>query len=1055
MSTTLNEVKRNPKTGMLERTGRKEKPVYTEREGGGYEVTTQAADAPIKKGSYDASKSLAENKTNETLVRDAKMQANREEVTKQVISDLNKSAQKSRSTNKYEYNQATKEIITTRQIQQPVQQPEGTAVINKQQQIKTTEETQSNDQSGRVRETYSGSSGSPSISPLQKTQAGEYRDSVQTSNNSNNRNPLSTDGGNDRNLSLTRYEQRIKDLRERESKRAKRTEKQDQILRRVPLLAGDNFAQKTGRVLLGLPFNTVQYSTTPFERAYALGEGLIIPETRQPSQSLALQALKETPAEAARQNDPRTPEGLVNLGLAVLGVRAGRSRSAALSNEVSRVTGDLVSGTKTVRDLETGKVTDTTIVEGQLRQGDKVFDVKGGSQAETVPRAVEPGSLPSAARIERGVVTVTDPSTGREVVVPIRSDSIVRSGRKTSKSDGQYVFQVPGKKAPTTTQGAIVTETKPTGNAGEVYVTNPADVFPVKKNPKANAEVRRILEENKIQQFGFEQAQANARTQQAYMRQDGTISATTIDYGQVLASEGVRRAPFTVYQRGTRTRSALTVKDSTKQIPEGETNYFTKEPYTPPKGKEVLSKPISVETGRGEGFTLVDLDSARQVVRAPAEGLTVVKPTFRERLKGLFSKPKENINTLSETKTATVIEFDAIEFDKAGTFQSTKQGFTGDVGREFPANIKLSQGKTTSETGINKPVPQPKIKPIDTALVLEPELRPTKGYTILEGETATLGNAKGQAVKANVFTGETKGFGGPQETVQKAKPKPSPQPAPAFPQIALEAAKTAAKTLSPQPQQRTVRGPVAVASGARINAVRPQGRIQTSSATTQYYENPIPKPPITEADRIIDQKGLQDLRQSSTLANAQKTNDKQRQDQERLPSIRTDQTAAQAQKPAQDTVQEQRNVFKQQQDTARRQKPRAVIRPLDLPKIETPDRPYKLPALLPTGKNEQEGFNVKVRRKGKFKTLNSEPLSKEDAIGLGAYNVEKTLGASFKIESAGKPATGKTNTKGTLKDFYKSKREDNTFVQKANARLGRRSERQEIQSARKSRGIFG
>lgn len=114
-----------------------------------------------------------------------------------------------------------------------------------------------------------------------------------------------------------------------------------------------------------------------------------------------------------------------------------------------------------------------------------------------------------------------------------------------------------------------------------------------------------------------------------------------------------------------------------------------------------------------------------------------------------------------------------------------------------------------------------------------------------------------------------------------------------------------------------------------------------------------------------------------------------------------------------------------------------------------------LPQLNPQRKKEQ-GFNVLIRRRGKFIIASPSSLSKSEAIQFGAVAVGNSAAASFKIVEAGGPAVGKFAGRGNIKDFIK--KAGNIFIEKPSRRIKSIGELQEItfkgiQSQKK--GIFG
>lgn len=87
------------------------------------------------------------------------------------------------------------------------------------------------------------------------------------------------------------------------------------------------------------------------------------------------------------------------------------------------------------------------------------------------------------------------------------------------------------------------------------------------------------------------------------------------------------------------------------------------------------------------------------------------------------------------------------------------------------------------------------------------------------------------------------------------------------------------------------------------------------------------------------------------------------------------------------------------------------------------------------------GFNVLTRIKGVFKQANIKPLSKADAINFGAFRVQNTSQATFKILEANGQAQDVFKIPANLKDFYKK---DELFIEKRGRRISSFGELQEI-----------
>jgi hypothetical protein len=80
------------------------------------------------------------------------------------------------------------------------------------------------------------------------------------------------------------------------------------------------------------------------------------------------------------------------------------------------------------------------------------------------------------------------------------------------------------------------------------------------------------------------------------------------------------------------------------------------------------------------------------------------------------------------------------------------------------------------------------------------------------------------------------------------------------------------------------------------------------------------------------------------------------------------------------------------------------------------------------------GFRVFVRRGGEFKPT-GPVLSKAEALEFGAFKVDSTPAASFKIKPVSGSPTGSFAGKGFFSFFKPSKRESGVFVEPASRRI--------------------
>jgi hypothetical protein len=105
-----------------------------------------------------------------------------------------------------------------------------------------------------------------------------------------------------------------------------------------------------------------------------------------------------------------------------------------------------------------------------------------------------------------------------------------------------------------------------------------------------------------------------------------------------------------------------------------------------------------------------------------------------------------------------------------------------------------------------------------------------------------------------------------------------------------------------------------------------------------------------------------------------------------------------------------------------------------------------------------EGYDVLVRKKGIFEKINTEPLSKGGAFGLGASIVGGSALASFKIKPAGAPAKKKGSLFAPvdMNNFYNK---SGVFIEKNTFRINTPGELKEITfkgiSSQKRKKIFG
>lgn len=127
-----------------------------------------------------------------------------------------------------------------------------------------------------------------------------------------------------------------------------------------------------------------------------------------------------------------------------------------------------------------------------------------------------------------------------------------------------------------------------------------------------------------------------------------------------------------------------------------------------------------------------------------------------------------------------------------------------------------------------------------------------------------------------------------------------------------------------------------------------------------------------------------------------------------------------------------------------------------------PPPPPKYPSIFSGRKNDNAmGFDVFVRRKGRFVKANPKPLTKSGAINFGTFKVGSDSSATFKLKSASSSGV-EFFRKGNLKNFY---RKGDLFIEKKEKRIKRSSPLElaqitykgiaSIKSKSKLKNIFG
>jgi len=114
--------------------------------------------------------------------------------------------------------------------------------------------------------------------------------------------------------------------------------------------------------------------------------------------------------------------------------------------------------------------------------------------------------------------------------------------------------------------------------------------------------------------------------------------------------------------------------------------------------------------------------------------------------------------------------------------------------------------------------------------------------------------------------------------------------------------------------------------------------------------------------------------------------------------------------------------------------------------ISNTNKPYIPPPVLNKPSIQVEngfkrGFNVFVRREGKFSRVNNKALRFEEAQQLGASVVGTSAAATFKLEETKSNRLGSFSGSGNLKDFY---RKGSLYIEKRSKRIKSSGEKEEI-----------
>ncbi|CAK0746481.1 hypothetical protein CCP3SC15_1440003 [Gammaproteobacteria bacterium] len=279
--------------------------------------------------------------------------------------------------------------------------------------------------------------------------------------------------------------------------------------------------------------------------------------------------------------------------------------------------------------------------------------------------------------------------------------------------------------------------------------------------------------------------------------------------------------------------------------------------------------------------------------------------------------------------------------------------------------------------------------------------------------------------------------------------------------LALERLRAKAAAQKAQLEQPA---PVTLPSAQKVELKQPaKGKtaIRSSAASLERTLQGSPSV-LREAQRPVNDQGLS-LVQRSSFTTTQ------------IPKIATGQAQATS------LVTRQTPRLSTATDTTQRQEPQPTPifdltpRPRPRPPKEPTLTPVRLPRptpryfgksitekLLKTPKPQKNragprgsGFNVLVRKKGKFSQVNRGLLGEAEALSLGKQTVQKSLAASFKVVTPSGKALSAAEGLPTLGGTFRTAKKDKSiFVQKAPFRLSSREERTSIQAAKKGfRGL--
>lgn len=906
------------------------------------------------------------------------------------------------------------------------------------------------------------------------------------------RNPLDTGGGDE--SSLAGYEQRIERLTEYEQNVGKRGQRARDIFRAVPGLRGDNYFQGLARGILALPatipLGVAETANLYFQKVYAGTEGLIRKESRASTKAAIVQAAEETPAYAAQQNDPRTPEGLINLGLNVVAVKgAGGARANARAGTES-VT--VQRGGTVAAELPDGAVIDQTATRVKVKAGSKEFDVDVVSQAinkADVDNAIlrsEQSTLEVRQLKKPGIIDRIF-RRNKEPGVKATYEGVARAEERiTVLDDGSAVGRGDTIQSTTVRPGKAVrqqgkTRSKVTPLTEDISITDKATKLtkPTKAKPVEDpAElVYKEQSANKKPFFGSDPIVDYIRSQ--------------VDQPKVTTQ---------ALEKGVSVRMAEVVEPI--KVVKGKVELDVRNPKRAPVFKDKL------ESNLGQ----FENDRAAVVIdkRLRTKGKLMGREDYvTAHEKGHYTQAQ---NELLETPGAEARIKDSPLYTKKGLKEYERLQKLGLVRKDFEASYSLDKLPAERLADVSASA---NVNPVRTRLAAPNLYKYVKGLeapqeAVISLETppvpktlydnAAVGIQGSKAVKAfkkaKGLTAEyiDKGVDLVADLGRRAQRNPT-----TFDQTQAALRREGALTVQRYQKTQIVgrvdttrvaapspSNPVAQAEAAVQAIVNEQNRAAARTATV-----------TTAAASLKAAGGSQKTRQNTTTVQEPK----RRQD-----TVRTPQRAPQR-KPASKPLLGQKadSLLKQEQENIGRQRNRQTQQPRQTPKT-TPDV-IQVPRQLPLQKPKQEqvqellteqkqrpalarrtgtpqiqqptkgivpiipprsarkaekGFDVQVRVRGQFKKVNAQPLSEEQAVNLGALKVKGSAAASFKVIPTNRPAARTAFPKQNLKNFYKSKREAGVIIQAPRNRISSPGEKREIPYkakqiafGRKTRKLFG